>query len=127
MTMPDSITRFRYDGPSRRFRMPAFGIDVEQGETFDVDPDATLEVTAYGDEEPNTVALSVYLTDHLDAEFTRENDWYGVLNESVPDLRETLTTGRYDHRLDALAHAERESENRTTALEAIHERQEAIE
>jgi hypothetical protein len=124
--MPKETVRLRYEGPARRFRVPAFDVDVEQGESFTVDAAATVDL-ADDDNEADVVALSTYLTDHLGAEVSHATDWYDVLDESVPDLREALATGDYDGRLDALAHAEREGENRTTALAAIHDRQEAIE
>jgi hypothetical protein len=116
--MADETTTLRFDGPARRFRFPAYDVDVRQGETFSVAADATIDISD-DDDESETVSVDEYLTDHLDVDIERTTDWYAVLDESVPDLRDALAAGDYDHRLDALAHAEREGENRTTALEAI--------
>lgn len=117
--MTDTIT-LRYDGPARRTRIPAFDIDVGQGETVAVDPDATVSA-----DDDETLPVVEWLTERRD--FERVVPEYAVLDQPVDDLEDGLATGEHDAHLDALAHAEREGRNRSTALDAIHDRHDEVQ
>lgn len=116
--MTDTVT-LRYDGPSPRVRVPAYDIDVRPGEEIEVDADTMVPI-ATDDDEEETQPLPAFLTERLD--FVRVRDYTAILSESVAGLEAALESGEYDAHLDALAHAEREGKNRTTALDAIHDR-----
>ncbi|MFC6825677.1 hypothetical protein [Halopelagius fulvigenes] len=128
--MSDRTHTYRFEGPSMRLRMPAHDIVVTRGNEFDVDPDATVTLPAPegapDDAESETVTLPEFLTEHTDAEFERVRGPYDILNGTVPELEEALDAGEFDGRLDALQHAEREGEDRTTAHEAIEDRRDEL-
>jgi hypothetical protein len=118
----DTLT-LRYEGPASRYRFPAADIDVTPGDTVTIDADRDILTHVDEDDEEHYMPLCEFLVDRFD--FERVSAAYtDVLDKSVPDLRDALATGAYDDRLDALAHAERAGENRTTALDAIEARQE---
>lgn len=120
-----SSVELRYVGAAARFRSRPYDIVAEQGETISVDEETTVTLND-GDEETETELLSLpewLLRDH---DFERVTRQYPILDESIPKLEAKLETGEYDDMLDSLAHAERESENRTGALHAIGERKQTI-
>lgn len=117
--MTSDTTTLRYDGPSPRVRVPAFGIDVAPGEAVDIDADATVP-----GEADETRPLAEMLTERLGFERVRQDT--DILNGTIDDVQAALATGEYDDCLDALAHAEREGKNRTGALTAIDARREEL-
>jgi hypothetical protein len=124
--MSDTNVRLRYAGPAARFRFPEADIDVARGETVTVDPEQTLQIVPDDeDDEPTTVALDAYLVD-LGLERV-DRGYRALLDEPIAEIEAALATGEHDGHLEALAHAEREGQNRTGALEAIHDRQEELE
>lgn len=123
--MAEETVALRYDGPAARFRFADADIECRSGETVTVDADATvLTDTDAADDEPTEESLADYL---VALGFERVDRGYrALLDESIPDIESALATGEHDAHLDALAHAEREGENRTGALEAIRHRQEEV-
>ncbi|AUV81260.1 hypothetical protein C2R22_05945 [Salinigranum rubrum] len=124
--MSDATTTLRYSGPANRYRFPAADIDVTPGDEVDVD--ARREILTHVDDEgeEHHKRLVDLLVDRHGFERV-ESDYTAILDESVDDLREALATGKFDAHLDALAHAEREGENRKTAYEAIEARRSEVE
>lgn len=115
-TDTETIT-LRYDGPAPRVRVPPFDIDVRSGETVEVPADATVP-----DGDDGRQPLTEMLSERYG--FEEATHYTDVLDQPVTELEADLATGEYDHQLDALAHAEREGQNRKTALEAIRGRAE---
>jgi hypothetical protein len=120
----DTVT-LRYVGPARRFRAPAFDIDVVPGETVTVDATRDVLIRVDADDTEHTQSLPAFLTGRHGFERVPPGDT-AVLDGPVDDVQATVATGAHDGHLAALAHAEREGQNRSTALEAIHARQRAI-
>lgn len=121
-----SETELRYVGTAARFRSRPHDIVAEQGETIAVSDEETVTLNENDeDADTETLALSEWLV--RDREFEHVAREYPVLDESIPDLEAELATGDYDSLLDSLAHAERETENRKGALEAINDRKEVAD
>lgn len=124
--MPDETVTLRYPGPARLVRFAAYDVEARQGEVVTVDPETDVLTHVDDDGTEHTRPLDQFLVERHGFERVQA-DYTAVLDQSVDDLRDPLATGEYDDRLDALAHAEREGENRKTALEAIDARRSEVE
>lgn len=119
--MTDTVT-LRYTGPANRYRFAAADIDVTPGDKIEVETDRELLTHVDDEGDEHHAKLVTFLTDRHGFEHVDEPDWRSILDGSVDDVRDALATGEFDAHLDALAHQEREGENRTTALDAIDAR-----
>ena len=114
----------RYTGPAHRYRSRPLGIQVEKGNTITVDAAETVTLNAdTDDEDEETLPVPEWLC--RDHGFERVESEYPLLDKTIPEIEDTLATGAYDDRLDSLAHAEREGQNRTGALDALADRRDA--
>lgn len=121
-----STVTLRYLGPATRYRFPAANIDVRIGDEISVDAERDILTHVDDDGDEHHERLDDFLVERHGFERVGP-DATDVLEQSVDALEDALATGEYDAQLDALAHAEREEENRTTALEAIDNRRTEVE
>lgn len=122
--MTDTTVTLCYRGPSPRVRVSEFGIDAGPGDEIEVAADESVVVARDDDGEPAEIQPLVdMLTERLG--FERVEHYTDILSGTIADLEAELATGEYDAHLDALAHAEREEQNRKGALEAIAARRDA--
>jgi hypothetical protein len=99
--------------------------ELERRNLDELPAEAAWEVlSAYHDGDSEQVAeiAAEYRSGETDGSMESTDEGEEALRGSVNDLKARLSTGEYDHRLDELERAERDGENRTTAIEVIQRR-----
>lgn len=132
------MTELTYTGSAAVWRTArAGGINATPGETVTI-----------GDDVENKEAVVEWLTSQHDFERTpdadvegededappaeaeseeeSESEAPGPLDGTVPEIKDALATGEYDDDLVDLYNAERDGENRSTAIEAIQDRRDEL-
>lgn len=130
------MTKVTYTGGARAWRTRAYGgLTFATGETKDVDEDAadwlvenhdferTPDADVEGEDEDDTSAEAEA---EAEVEEEPESEAPEPLDGTVSEIEDALATGEYDDDLVDLYNAERDHENRSTAIGAIQDRRDEL-